>query len=161
MIKNRIVSAALFACSVSLLLSPMAEISHARSEKQNTAPALKAVTARVEFLEPTNGSVVPEVFKVRMNVVGYKIAPLGEMEKGKGHHHLVINGGPVEEGKVVPTDAQHIHFGKGQTETELTLKPGKHTLTLQFGDGAHRSYGPALSQTIEITVGAQTGSSSK
>ena len=161
MIKNRIVGAALLACSVTLLISSMAEISHARSVKQGTAPAPKAVTARVEFLEPTNGAIVSEKFKVRMNVVGYKIAPLGEMEKGKGHHHIVINGGPIEEGKVVPVDAQHIHFGKGQTETELTLLPGKHKLTLQFGDGAHRSYGPALSQTIEITVGAKTGSSSK
>lgn len=161
MFKLRIVSAALFAGSVSLLISPMAEVSHARSEKQNTASAQKAVTARVEFLEPANGAVVSEKFKVRMNVVGYKIAPLGEMEKGKGHHHLVINGGPVEEGKVIPVDAQHVHFGKGQTETELTLPPGKHKLTLQFGDGAHRSYGPPLSQTIEITVGAKIGTSSK
>lgn len=116
-----------------------------------SAPAESSV-GRVEFLEPKNGATLARKFKVRMNVIGYKIAPLGEMEKGKGHHHIVINGGPVEEGKVVPTDEKHIHYGKGQTETELTLPPGKHTLTLQFADGAHRSYGPKLSQTIEVTV---------
>ena len=30
-----------------------------------------------------------------------------------------------------------LHFGKAQTETQLTLAAGKHTLTLQFGDGGH------------------------
>jgi hypothetical protein len=155
MLKIKIVSAALFVSSVSFFIQPIAEISEARSVKQNVAPQPQAVTSRVEFLEPANGATVSPKFKVRMNVVGYKIAPLGELEKGKGHHHIVINGGPVDEGKVVPTDAQHIHFGKGQTETELTLPPGKHKLTLQFADGAHRSYGPALSQTIEINVGGK------
>jgi hypothetical protein len=116
-----------------------------------SAPAESSI-GRVEFLEPKNGATVARKFKVRMNVIGYRIAPLGEIEKGKGHHHIVINGGPVEEGKVVPTDEKHIHFGKGQIETELTLPPGKHTLTLQFADGAHRSYGRNLSQTIEVTV---------
>lgn len=129
-----------------------ASFGHARSVKQNVAPAPTPATERVEFLEPANGATVPATFKVKMHVVGYKIAPLGEMEKGKGHHHLVINGGPIEEGKVIPADAQHIHFGKGQSETELTLRPGKHKITLQFADGAHRSYGPKLSQTIEVTV---------
>ena len=52
----------------------------------------------------------------------------------------------------MPTDDTHIHFGKGQTETELKLAPGKHTLTMQFADGAHRSYGPDLSSTISVTV---------
>lgn len=136
--------------SISILVT--AETSAARSVKKDVAPSPAVTSPKVEFLEPVNGATVSEKFKVRMNVVGYKIAPLGELEKGKGHHHIVINGGPVEEGKVVPTDDKHIHFGKGQTETELTLPPGKHKLTLQFADGAHRSYGEKLSQTIEVTV---------
>ncbi|MDZ4083211.1 MAG: DUF4399 domain-containing protein [Bdellovibrionales bacterium] len=136
--------------SISLLVA--AETSVARSVKKDVAPPAAVASPKVEFLEPVNGATVAEKFKVRMNVIGYKIAPLGELEKGKGHHHIVINGGPVEEGKVVPTDEKHIHFGKGQTETELTLPPGKHKLTLQFADGAHRSYGEKLSQTIEVTV---------
>ncbi len=134
------------------LLAP-AESAHARSVKQTAVVAPATNSARVEFLEPVNGATVSEKFKVKMKVTGYRIAPLGELEKGKGHHHIVVNNGPVEEGKVVPTDAQHIHFGKGQTETEMTLAPGKHKLTLQFADGAHRSYGPKLSHTIEVTVG--------
>jgi hypothetical protein len=58
----------------------------------------------------------------------------------------------MPEGQAIPADDMHLHFGKGQTETEVTLKPGEHKLTLQFADGAHRSYGPKMSKTIKITV---------
>ena len=71
---------------------------------------------------------------------------------GTGHHHLIIDGHPVEAGKAVPADATHLHFGKGQTETTLKLAPGPHTLTLQFADGLHQSYGPEMSATITVTV---------
>ena len=106
----------------------------------------------VKFLEPTNGAKVSAKFKVKMAVDGYTIGPVGDLAKGKGHHHLIVDSGPIAEGTVVPADKTHLHFGKGQTETEVELPPGKHKLTLQFADGAHRSYGPAMSQTIEITV---------
>jgi hypothetical protein len=53
---------------------------------------------------------------------------------------------------VIPKDAQHLHFGKGQTTAIIDLPHGKHRLTLQFADGIHRSYGSKLSATIEITV---------
>jgi len=52
----------------------------------------------------------------------------------------------------VPTDATHLHFGKGQTETEVTLPPGQYALTMQFANGAHQSYGPEMSKTIHVTV---------
>jgi hypothetical protein len=39
-------------------------------------------------------------------------------------------------------------FGNAQSETELTLKPGKHRISLQFADGVHRSYGNKLNTTI-------------
>jgi hypothetical protein len=49
-------------------------------------------------------------------------------------------------------DSVHIHFGRGQTEKELSLPAGKHKLTLQFADGLHRSYGSKLASTITVTV---------
>ena len=107
---------------------------------------------RVTFIEPTNGAKVGTKFKIKMGVEGYSIAALGTMKKGTGHHHLIIDGAAIPEGKIVPTDKTHIHFGKGQTETELELAPGKHKLTLQFADGGHRSFGPQMSETIEIEV---------
>jgi hypothetical protein len=46
-----------------------------------------------------------------------------------------------------------MHFGKGQTETSLTLPAGKHTLELVFADYAHMPFNPPLhSQKITITV---------
>lgn len=117
----------------------------------NRAPAA-APAARVKFVQPKNGATVGSKFKVIMAVDGYTIAPVGDLAKGKGHHHLIVDAGPLPEGTVVPADKTHLHFGKGQTETELELPPGKHKLTLQFADGAHRSYGPALSETIEVNV---------
>ena len=41
----------------------------------------------------------------------------------------------------MPADEKNIYFGKGQTNFEITLEPGEHTLTLQFADGFHQSYG--------------------
>jgi hypothetical protein len=34
----------------------------------------------------------------------------------------------------------------------MELAPGEHTLTLQFADGAHMSYGPTLASTIKVKV---------
>ena len=33
---------------------------------------------------------------------------------------------------MIPADANHVHFGKAQTEAEVTLAPGKHTLQLNL-----------------------------
>lgn len=107
---------------------------------------------KVFFIEPKDGATVTSPFLVQFGVEGLKVAPAGEVVPGTGHHHLIINDGPLPIGTVIPMDDTHKHFGKGQTETELTLPPGDYTLTLQFADGTHHSYGPALSQTIKVHV---------
>jgi len=112
----------------------------------------KGPTGRVFFVAPKDGAKVKSPLKVVMGVEGMKVKPAGTMESGTGHHHIIINGKGLPQGTVVPADANNLHFGKGQTETELKLKPGKHTLTLQFADGKHASYGPALSKSITVTV---------
>ncbi len=111
-----------------------------------------AQDAGVFFVEPKDGATVPQEFKVVMGVKGKTVAPAGEIKEGTGHHHLLIDTAPVKEGDVIPVDAQHVHFGKGQTETMLKLAPGRHTLQLQFADGAHRSFGPAMASTIHVVV---------
>ena len=53
----------------------------------------------------------------------------------------------------IPNDANHRHFGLGQTETELTLPPGQHTLQLVLGDALHIPHQPPVrSEKITITV---------
>jgi len=111
-----------------------------------------ALAEGVQFLAPADGATVPQEFTVKMGVEGMAVNPAGEAKDGTGHHHLIVDGGPIERGQPVPADATHLHFGKGQTETALKLAPGKHTLTLQFADGLHRSYGPAMSDTITVKV---------
>jgi hypothetical protein len=113
---------------------------------------LVAAAQSVSFVEPTDGATVSSPFKVKFAVNGMEVKPAGDMAANTGHHHLVINGAPVKAGESVPFDATHLHFGKGQTETDVTLPPGQYRLTMQFANGAHQSYGEALSKTIKITV---------
>jgi hypothetical protein len=111
--------------------------------------------AHVSFVQPVDGATVGKKFKVVMAVEGMKVQKAGDIVPGTGHHHLIIDQGedsyiPLQA--TVVNDRTHLHFGKGQTETTLHLFPGKHTLTLQFANGHHKSYGHALSQTINVTV---------
>jgi Domain of unknown function (DUF4399) len=108
--------------------------------------------AHVFFENLEDGAVVSSPVKVVMGAEGITVQPAGEAVEGFGHHHIIINEGPTEYGTVVGADATHIHFGKGQTETELELEPGTYTITLQFADGLHRSYGEKVSTTISIEV---------
>jgi hypothetical protein len=106
----------------------------------------------VSFVEPANGATVSSPFKVKFAVSGMDIKPAGDMTANTGHHHLLINATPIKAGEVIPADDKHIHFGKGQTETEVTLPPGNYTLTMQFANGLHQAYGPAMNKEIKITV---------
>jgi hypothetical protein len=108
--------------------------------------------AMVSFVEPADGAEVTNPVKVVFQVEGATVKPAGELVEGTGHHHIIIDGTGAEAGTAVAKDDTHIHYGGGQTEAELTLSPGVHTLTLQFADGMHRSYGPGLSKTISVTV---------
>ena len=83
------------------------------------------------------------------------IATAGDQTPNSGHHHLIIDaaleGSALNE--PIPADAQHIHFGKGQTEATVTLPQGKHTLQLVLGDWSHVPHNhPVVSDRITITV---------
>jgi hypothetical protein len=106
----------------------------------------------VSFVEPADGATVSSPFKVKFGVSGMDIKPVGDMSANTGHHHLLINHDSIKDGEVVPVDDTHMHFGKGQTETTVTLPPGKYKLTMQFANGAHQSYGAGMSKTINVTV---------
>ncbi len=108
--------------------------------------------SKVGFVSPKDGATVTAKFTAKFSVDGLKIEKAGAVKPGTGHHHLIIDGPGTPAGQIVEKDSTHMHYGNGQTEAELTLTPGKHTLTLQFADGAHMSYGPEMSKTITITV---------
>jgi hypothetical protein len=106
----------------------------------------------VYFVNLKDGDKVKSPVIVQMGVKGMEVEPAGAVNEGKGHHHLIIDGSYIEKGQMVPKDSTHLHFGKGQTVDTLKLSPGDHTLTLQFADGMHMSYGKDWSATIKITV---------
>jgi hypothetical protein len=117
------------------------------------AASMAAVAAdKVHFVQPKDGATVQNPVHVVFGVDGMTVVPAGDTAANTGHHHLIIDGKPTPKGEAVPVDDTHIHYGKGQTETDVTLAPGKHTLTMQFADGLHRSYGPDMSSTITVTV---------
>jgi hypothetical protein len=106
----------------------------------------------VYFVNLKDGDKVKSPVVVQMGVRGMEVEPAGAYTDNKGHHHLIVDGNYVEKGEMVPKDETHLHFGKGQTIDTLKLSPGDHTLTLQFADGLHKSYGKDWSSTIKITV---------
>jgi len=111
-----------------------------------------ALAQSVSFLAPGDGATVASPFKVQFAINGMAVKPAGVMDANTGHHHLLINGEPLKAGEAVPFDDRHLHFGKGQTEAEVTLAPGDYTLTMQFANGAHQSYGAPLSKSIKVSV---------
>jgi len=127
-------------------------MSHDSSAAITPLPAVPA-GAKVFFKNIKDGGSVTSPFKVEMGIDGLKLDTAGAIVAGTGHHHLLIDAGDsIPAGQVVPKDATHIHFGKAQSETQVTLTPGKHVLTLQFADGIHRSYGGQLAATITVNV---------
>src|SRR4249919_2572500 len=86
--------------------------------------------ARVYFISPKNGATVHGPVTMRFGLSGMGVAPAGTVAENTGHHHLIIDAPLPPLDQPLPKDDTHLHFGKGQTETVLTLKPGKHTLQL-------------------------------
>lgn len=127
-----------------------------QSMKMDTAvSALPAVPAgaKVYFKNLKDGQSVKSPLKVEFGVDGIALDTAGAVKPNSGHHHLLIDAGDsIAAGTVVPKDSTHLHFGKAQTETTITLTPGKHRLALQYADGIHRSYGSQLSQAITVDV---------
>ncbi|EDY85846.1 Rod shape-determining protein RodA [gamma proteobacterium HTCC5015] len=80
------------------------------------------------------------------------MAPAGVEKANTGHHHLLVDFEslpPLDR----PLGADVKHFGGGQTETTIDLKPGEHTLQLILGDHLHIPHNPAVvSEKITITV---------
>jgi hypothetical protein len=110
--------------------------------------------AEVYIISPKDGATVNGTFKVQFGLKGMGVAPAGVDVPDTGHHHLLIDvKDQPDMNAPLPTTDNIRHFGKGQTETELTLTPGQHTLQLLVGDKNHVPLNPVVeSQKITITV---------
>ena len=111
--------------------------------------------ASVYFINLKDGDTVTSPFKVQFGLSGMGVAPAGVEKPNTGHHHLIIDAtlSPEELTAPIASDTKHIHFGGGQTETTLTLPPGRHTLQLVLGDWSHVPFDPPIvSPAITVDV---------
>jgi hypothetical protein len=135
------------------------------AEAQTAAPPAAAAArapspagAEVYIISPKNAATVKSPVRVQFGLKdNMGIAPAGVKFDNTGHHHLLIDtDAPANLGAPLPATDNIKHFGKGQTETSLTLPPGKHTLQLLLADQNHIPHDPpVISKKITITVAAE------
>lgn len=110
-------------------------------------------TAKLYFVNLGNGATVSSPVKVVFGLSGMGVAPAGIEKAGTGHHHLLVNVNEWDANAPLPANDNLRHFGAGQTEVSLDLKPGQHTLQMVLGDQNHIPHHPAvMSERITITV---------
>jgi hypothetical protein len=107
--------------------------------------------AKVYFVYPHDGDYVTLKPVIRFGLIGMGVAPAGVDKPNTGHHHLIVDSALPPLDAPIPTDFNHLHFGAGQTEAQITLTPGRHTLQLLLGDANHVPHDPPL-LSKQITV---------
>jgi hypothetical protein len=116
-------------------------------------PTPSAPGAEVYFIDLKDGMTVPAKLKIYFGLRNMGVAPAGSDRENSGHHHLLIDTDLPPLDQPIPNDFNHLHFGAGQTETEITLKPGAHTLQLLMGDKEHIPHTPpVMSPPIRVRV---------
>lgn len=102
---------------------------------------------------PNDGEVLKanKPFRVWFGLRHMGVAPADVQHANTGHHHLLIDTELPPLDEEIPSDRNHLHFGRGETETRLELPPGKHTLQLLLADHNHRPHKPAV-YSKKITV---------
>jgi hypothetical protein len=126
---------------------------------QSTAPA----GAYSYIVNLHNGETVISPFTVIFGLTSNMgVAPAGVEKPNVGHHHLLVDTTlkPEDLTRPLPVDEHHLHFGKGQTETAVSLPPGKHTLQLVLGDWSHVPFNPSV-QSAVITVNVKPAVTAK
>ncbi len=108
--------------------------------------------ADVYFIEPADGAEVTSTFTIKFGLRGMGVAPAGVNMENTGHHHLLVDlEGDLNMMQPLPASDQVRHFGKGQTETEITLPTGEHQLRLVLGNYLHIPHVPPVMSAV-ITV---------
>jgi len=157
-----IVAASLIACNSSdEKTEPTTETkeaghdAHASTATTVEMPPMPEVpaNARVYFANLKDGQTVTSPLKVEMAVEAMHVDTAnGVLKPASGHHHILVDIDSIKTGEVIKKDSVHIHFGNAQTSAEIKLPPGKHSLTLQFADAMHRSYGSKLTSKVTVDV---------
>ena len=133
------------------VIATCGEISAQPAAKGGPTPSPEG--AEVHFVGLKDGDRLPPKATIRFGLRGMGVAPAGLDRANSGHHHLLIDTELPPLDQPIPNDFNHLHFGAGQTEAEINLKPGSHTLQLLFGDKDHIPHNPPLmSPRIRVVV---------
>ena len=137
-----------------MLVVAIASCGAAFAQGQRTGgPTPSAPGAEVYFIDLKDGTTVPAKLKIYFGLRNMGVAPAGSDRENSGHHHLLIDTELPPLDQPIPNDFNHLHFGAGQTETEITLKPGAHTLQLLLGDKDHIPHTPpVMSPLVRVRV---------
>ena len=123
------------------------------ARSQSGGPTPSPPGAAVYFIGLNDGDTLPTKATIHFGLRGMGVAPAGSDRANSGHHHLVIDAPTPPLNAEIPNDFQHLHFGAGQTEAEVMLPPGEHTLQLVFGDKNHIPHSPpVVSARIKVKV---------
>ena len=109
--------------------------------------------ASVYFISPNDGESISGKVTIRFGLENFGVAPAGTKILHTGHHHLIIDADLPPLNLPIPANENYIHFGKGQTEVEMRLSKGSHTLQLLLGDFRHIPHNPPIfSKRIRVQV---------
>lgn len=116
----------------------------------NPAPA----GAAAYFINLKTGATVTSPFLVQFGLKAAGVSPAGLQSVDTGHFHLLIDDVVYDATLALPLDnPKIIHFDKGQTETNLSLTPGTHTIQLLYADWKQQAFNPSVqSEKITVTV---------
>ena len=154
-------AAILGACAQQSLQQPAAPAATAAVRMSASTPTLgggyrkvaSAAGGAVYFLNLKDGDNVTSPVLVQFGLRGVGVAPAGVEKENTGHHHLLIDVAEVDVNNALPMTDNIRHFGGGQTEVRIELKPGTHTLQLLLADHNHIPHHPVvLSERITVTV---------
>src|SRR5262245_25218502 len=146
----RIIAAVLISVTFAVIAT-CGEISAQQAARGGPTPSPQGAT--VHFVGLNDGATLPPKATIRFGLRGMGVAPAGLERADSGHHHLLIDTELPPLDQPIPNDFNHLHFGAGQTEAEINLKPGSHTLQLLFGDKDHIPHNPPLlSPPIRVVV---------
>lgn len=131
------------------------QVVHVRVDPKTVeAPRTPApANASVFFVGLDDGATIPTHSHIKFGASGIAIAPAGQETPNSGHFHLLIDTNLPDLDREIPSDPNHIHYGRGQSEADLTLTPGPHTLQILLGDYAHVPHDPpVMSKQIRVVA---------
>jgi len=139
---------ALLCCA--LMSLPGTVLAQAAPHPWQTPPP--RLVKQAHFTNLQDGARIETPFVLKFGLTGMGLAAITKEQGRTGHHHLLINRElPLDFSKPLPFNEQYVHFGKGQMETVLTLKPGSYSLRLVLADHKHVP-NFVYSKPIQVTV---------